>query len=157
MQIIKPKIVKRSYTQTINSSPDKVFPLLCPVREKDWVNGWDPELVITESGFAEKDSIFVTKHGDEQNYWIITRYDPVIYEIEMHIINPDITVGKLEIKLHKDEDEKTKADVSYTFTSLGPEGNKFITNYTEEKYINFMQTWEKEINHYLLTGKKLYN
>ena len=36
MNIIKPKNVKRSYNQTINSSPDKVFPLLCPVKEKDW-------------------------------------------------------------------------------------------------------------------------
>jgi hypothetical protein len=155
MNIIKPKSVRRSYTQTINSSPDKVFPLLCPVREKEWVQGWDPELVITESGFAEKDSIFVTKHGDEKSYWIITRYDPVNYEIEMHIINPDITVGKLEIKLHKDKDEKTKADVSYTYTSLSSEGNRFISNYTEEKYINFMRTWEEEINHYLLMGKKI--
>ena len=90
MNIIKPNSVKRTYTQSINSSPDKVFPLLCPVREKEWVQGWDPELIITKSGFAENDSIFVTKHGDEKNYWIITRYDPVNYEIEMHIVNPEI-------------------------------------------------------------------
>ena len=155
MNIIKPKNVKRSYNQTINSSPDKVFPLLCPVKEKDWVNGWDPELVITNSGFAEKDSIFVTKHGSENNYWIITRHDPVNYEIEMLIISPEITVGKLEIKLHKKEDDKTRADISYTYTSLSSEGDEFVKNYTEEKYVNFMKTWEEEINYYLLNGEKL--
>lgn len=155
MNIIKPNSVKRTYTQSINSSPDKVFPLLCPVREKEWVQGWDPELIITKSGFAENDSIFVTKHGDEKNYWIITRHDPVNYELEMLIINPEITVGKLEIKLHKDEDEKTKADVSYTYTSLSSEGDEFVKNYTEEKYVGFMETWEEEINHFLLTGAKI--
>ena len=155
MNIIKPKNVKRSYNQTINSSPDKVFPLLCPVKEKDWVNGWDPELVITNSGFAEKDSIFVTKHGSENNYWIITRHDPVNYEIEMLIISPEITVGKLEIKLHKKEDDKTRADISYTYTSLSSRGDEFVKNYTEEKYVDFMKTWEEEINYYLLKGKKL--
>ena len=155
MNIIKPKNVKRSYNQTINSSPDKVFPLLCPVKEKDWVNGWDPELVITNSGFAEKDSIFVTKHGSENNYWIITGHDPENYEIEMLIISPEITVGKLEIKLHKKEDDKTRADISYTYTSLSSEGDEFVKNYTEEKYINFMKTWEEEINYYLLNGEKL--
>ena len=155
MNIIKPKSVKRSYNQTINSSPDKVFPLLCPVKEKDWVNGWDPELVITNSGFAEKDSIFVTKHGSENNYWIITGHDPENYEIEMLIISPEITVGKLEIKLHKKEDNKTKADISYTYTSLSSRGDEFVKNYTEEKYVDFMKTWEEEINYYLLNGEKL--
>ena len=155
MEIVKPNSVKRSYTQTINSSPNKVFPLLCPVREKDWVHGWDPELVITNSGFAEKDSIFVTKHGSENNYWIITCHDPVNYVIEMLIISPEITVGKLEIKLHKKEDNKTKADISYTYTSLSSRGDEFVKNYTEEKYVDFMKTWEEEINYYLLKGKKL--
>ncbi|MFZ0454698.1 MAG: hypothetical protein WAM24_13215 [Ignavibacteriaceae bacterium] len=155
MQIIKPNSVKRSYTQTINSSPGKVFPLLCPVREKEWVYGWDPELVITESGFAEKDSVFITKHGDKKSYWIITGYEPANYEIEMHIITPGHTAGKLEIKLHDDKDGKNKADINYSFISLSPEGKEFVKNYTEEKYVSFMKNWEEEINHYLLTGEKI--
>ncbi len=155
MHIIKPNNVKRSYTQSINSTPDRVFPLLCPVREKEWVHGWDPELVITKSGFAEKDSIFVTKNGNENNYWIITGHDPLNYEVEMLIVNPGITVGKLEIKLHKIEDNKTKAFISYSYTSMSSKGDEFIKNYTEEKYISFMKSWEEDINHYLSTGEKI--
>ena len=155
MEIVKPNSVKRSYTQSINSSPDKVFPLLCPVREKEWVDGWDPELVITNSGIAEKDSIFITRNGEEKSFWIITTHDPLNYEIEMYIVSPGITIGKLEIKLHKDGDDKTKANISYSYTSLSSEGDEFVKNYTEEKYINFMKVWEEEMNHYLLTGKKI--
>lgn len=155
MNIIKPNSVKRSYTQSINSSPDKVFPLLCPVRESEWVNGWDPELVITKSGFAEKDAIFITKKENEKSYWVITRHDPVNYEIEMYIVTPGMTIGKLEIKLKKDGDTRTKADISYSFTSLSSKGDEFVKNYTKEKYVNFMKIWEKELNLYLLTGKKI--
>ena len=38
----------------------KVFPLLCPVREADWIDGWNPVLVLTQSGFAEQDCVFIT-------------------------------------------------------------------------------------------------
>ncbi len=155
MNIIKPNRITQTYTQSINASPDKVFPLLCPVREKEWVDGWDPELVITESGFAEKGSIFKTKNADEESLWIITKHDPVNYEIEMYIVNPGITVGKLEIKLHKDGNEKTKANIAYSYTSLSSSGDEFVNNYTEEKYADFMKTWEEEMNHYLLTGKMI--
>lgn len=153
MNIIKPNRVQRSYTQSINSSPDKVFPLLCPVREKDWVGGWNPELVITKSGFAEKDSIFITGNGVEKSYWVISKHDPVNYLIEMYIITPGITIGKLEIELLKNGDKKTLADISYSYTSMSPEGDEFLKNYTQEKFVNFMKTWEEEINHYLLTGQ----
>ena len=155
MNIIKPTRVKHTYTQSINSSPDKVFPLLCPVREIDWAVGWNPELIVTESGFAEKDCAFITKRKEEKDYWIITHHDPVKYEIEMYIVSPGTTVGKLEIKLDKDGDEKTKAVVTYSYTSLSSKGDEFVKNYTREKYLDFMKSWEDEINHYLLTGEMI--
>jgi hypothetical protein len=33
------KRVTRSYRQTINAAPEVVFPLLCPVRESEWLEG----------------------------------------------------------------------------------------------------------------------
>ena len=47
MNIVKPNRVTRSYTQSLISEPDQVYPLLCPVREAEWVNGWHPRLVVT--------------------------------------------------------------------------------------------------------------
>jgi hypothetical protein len=34
-----PNRVKHSYTQSINGTPEQVFPLLCPVGELDWAPG----------------------------------------------------------------------------------------------------------------------
>ena len=42
MNITKPKRVTRTYTQQLVAEPSAVFPLLCPVREADWIDGWDP-------------------------------------------------------------------------------------------------------------------
>ena len=53
MNIVKPHRVTRSYTQKLDASADQVYPLLCPVREAEWVNGWHPRLVISSSGLAE--------------------------------------------------------------------------------------------------------
>ncbi len=154
MKIIKPNRVKRTYIQTINSTPDKMFPLLCPVREVDWAVGWDPSLVITESGFVEKECTFITMKENKNSYWVVSHHNPVKFEVEMYNVTPETTIGKLEIKLNE-VDGKTKTTVSYSYTSLGSEGDKFINEFTEEKYIGFMKDWEDEMNHYLLTGKIL--
>ena len=36
------------------------FPLLCPVREREWLAGWNPTIVHTKSGVAEPGCGFVT-------------------------------------------------------------------------------------------------
>jgi hypothetical protein len=60
MKIVKPNRVTRTYTQNLVGAPIAVFPLLCPVREADWIDGWSPPLVVTNSGVAEPDCVFTT-------------------------------------------------------------------------------------------------
>ena len=63
MNITKPKRVTRTYTQQLVAEPSAVFPLLCPVREADWIDGWGSISVIAQSGVAERDCVFVTAAG----------------------------------------------------------------------------------------------
>ena len=35
----RPERITRKYRQTINAAPHVVFPLLCPVREAEWLDG----------------------------------------------------------------------------------------------------------------------
>src|SRR6185312_15911284 len=69
MKIIPAKRVSRTYTQQLIGSPASVFPLLCPVREADWIQGWDPLLVVSESGVAEPDCAFVTAALPSNALW----------------------------------------------------------------------------------------
>ena len=65
------------------------------------------------------------------------------------------TVGKLAISLTAQGKTETRAQISYEFTSLGPDGDAFLDEFTEEWYEKFMRGWETAINHYLVTGEQL--
>ena len=70
------KRVTRSYRQTIYVIPEKVFPLLCPVREADWLDGWQYNMIHSTSGLVEKGAVFSTPHHDKnETVWMVTNYD----------------------------------------------------------------------------------
>jgi hypothetical protein len=154
MKITKPKRASLSYTQHLVAEPSKVFPLLCPVLEADWIEGWDPISVITNSGVAEKDCVFVTSSSPNDAIWYITRHEPDNGFVEMLKITPLVTACKLSIQIQPTE-SGSDALVRYTHTSLGPEGDRFVDSFTEDFYRTFMQDWESRVNHYLLHGSAL--
>jgi hypothetical protein len=60
VKIAEPNRVARSYTQSLVGRPEAVFPLLCPVREADWIPGWDRSTDRRSSEEAVPDSALVT-------------------------------------------------------------------------------------------------
>ena len=154
MKIVKPIRVTRSYTQRLFADPSAVFPLLCPVREADWIDGWDPLLVVSRTGVAEPDCVFTTMADSVKAMWYITRHDPVAGCVEMLKIVPDVTACRLSIQLRA-ADGGCEADITYSHTSLGPEGDALVASFTEKFYHGFMADWEARLNHYLLHGTAL--
>ncbi|GAB4448747.1 MAG: hypothetical protein Fur0044_44390 [Anaerolineae bacterium] len=154
MKISSPTRVKHTYIQTLAAPPEAVFPLLCPVREAEWVEGWDPRLVISESGVAELDCIFIMPGQPHEAIWVVTRWEPQDYFIEFLKITPGVTVGRIDIQLRPGEAQQTLAEVSYAYTALSEAGERFIETFTVDHYIAFMQEWEAELNHFLTTGHK---
>lgn len=151
MQIVPPTRVRRTYTQRLVGPPDAVFPLLCPVREADWIEGWHPSLVVSQSGVAEPDCIFTTAAAPSDAIWYVTRHEPANAFVEMLKITPTVTACRLTIQLRAVVGA-SEADVTYAHTSLGPAGDAFVASFTEEYYVGFMQDWESRLNHYLLQG-----
>lgn len=154
MKIEKPNRVTRTYTQRLVAGPEAVLPLLCPVREADWIEGWDPVVVLSNSGVAEPDCVFVTHATPNDAVWFITRHEPDAGFVEMIKITPGVTACKLNIQLTATP-EGCDAVVTYAHTSLGPDGDAFVEGFTEEFYLGFMRDWEARINHYLATGTAL--
>lgn len=154
MNVHAPNRVTRTYTQRLVAAPSKVFPLLCPVREADWIDGWKPVLVLSESGRAEQDCVFVTDAKVHDSIWYITRHDPSRYFVEMVKITPLVTACKLTIRVRPAR-PGSEAEVTYMHTSLGPEGDAFISAFTAEYYVQFMREWESRLNHYLKHGTAL--
>lgn len=159
VKVKSPNRKKHSYAQHLNASPENVFPLLCPVMEVEWVPGWLPELVISNSGVCEQDCIFITPpempSEPESAIWIVTKYDPEKWALEMYKVAPGHTISKLEIRLEGHSGHGTTAYISYELTAIGAGGEKFMEEFTEQWYEGFMREWEKQMNHYLETGNKI--
>ena len=60
MNAFKGNRVVHEFTQTNPATPEKVFPLLCLVREDDWLPGWKYRLIYSDSGVAELGCVFTT-------------------------------------------------------------------------------------------------
>lgn len=151
MRISSPERVSHSYTQTLNAPADKIFPLLCPVMETKWVNGWNPVDVFTQSGHAERDCIFV---NPDNSVWVITGYQPENHYIEFIKFVPGVVVGRIEIQLSEKKSGESLADITYGYTAIGSKGKDFLRGFSGEYFVSFMQTWEAELNHFLKTGTK---
>jgi len=154
MKIVKPNRVTRTYTQRRVAGPAMVLPLLCPVREADWIDGWEPLLVVSHSGVAERDCVFVTAAESGDSIWYITRLEPEAGRVEMLKITPAMTACRLTIQVDAVAGG-SEATITYSHTSLGAAGDAFVASFTEDYYRQFMQDWEARMNHYLRHGSAL--
>ena len=155
MNIQPPIRAAHSYVQRLAATPARVFPLLCPVREADWIEGWNPLRVISASGVAEGDCVFATAAEPADAIWYITRHEPEAGFVEMLKITPGVTACRLTIQLRATP-TGCDATVTYLHTSLGtPAGDAFVAGFTAAHYEQFMRDWEGRLNHYLAHGMPL--
>lgn len=157
MKIKPPVRVRRTYVQRLEASPEEVFPLLCPVREAEWVQGWEPKTVYSASGVAEPGCIFLTPgdSGGADAVWVVLEHDPERRRVAMLKVTPGLTSTRLEIELEPDGDGGTAARVTYEPTALSRKGERAVAAFTDEYYRGFMERWERELNHFLAHGEKL--
>src|SRR5207248_4611923 len=83
MRIAKPNRATHTFRQKLCAPPARVFPLLCPVRETDWADGWLPDVVISSSGIAEGDCIFITPDKPGKAIWYVTHHEPQNWFIDV--------------------------------------------------------------------------
>lgn len=145
-----------SYKQINEGNIEAVFPLLCPVREKDWLDGWKYKMIHSKSGLIEKDCVFTTPYKKEKKtVWQVTQYCKENKIIEFLRVTPNENVVRINIKLTEKSENQTFVDIEYKHTALNEKQNNFIENKLNKGFNNAMIWWEKAINHYLKTGKML--
>jgi hypothetical protein len=87
----------RSHHFTVPAAPEQVFPLLCPVREYEWIAPWRCDLLHSASGVAEEDCVFRTTSPDgNTTIWVVSRYEPPA-RIEFTCFVADTYVLRLKI------------------------------------------------------------
>ena len=170
MNSFKSYRIAHEYSQTNSAPPEKVFPLLCPVREADWIPGWRYKLICSDSGVAELGCIFTTedptveseKYSSRSNArnanspettWICVDYDPAAFRIAYVWIKPARVATELRIQLTAADHGQTHSHIRFRYTGLSPEGNREVESYDRTWFEAKMRGWERAINHYLSTGK----
>ena len=153
----EPVRARFSCAQAIAAPPAEVFPLLCPVRERDWVPGWRIDWVISASGLAEPDCVFQTpgEGGEPPALWIITEHDPEARRVAMVKTVPDHTVTRLTIRVLPAGDDGSRLEITYRYTALSAAGEAFVWRLDEPWWREFTKGWETAMNHYLATGEKI--
>lgn len=161
MEVREPIRVSHDYTQSLIAPPATVFPLLCPVRECEWVPGWEPGLVVSATGVAESDAVFTTPEDAGEATWYITEHHPEEFWVEMLKIVPGHVATRLRIELEEADGRDrveldgrpreilTRARVRYTHTALSPEGEDEVRTWNEARWLGFMQGWESVLNAFL--------
>ena len=146
--------VTHSHTQRNVASPEKVFPLLCPVREAEWVPEWQYRMIYSQSGVAELGCVFATPNDDgAETIWQVTEYDPAAGRIAFAWVWPGMVAAQIRIALTADGADATTSEIRYTYTGLSPAGNDEVARYTGEWFGKKMNGWETAINYYLRTGR----
>ncbi|HUL75355.1 MAG TPA: hypothetical protein VLT86_19740 [Vicinamibacterales bacterium] len=148
--------IVRTYRQTINAAPDVVFPLLCPVREAEWLEGWRCTMIYSASGLAEDGAVFTTSgDGEPDTVWIMTRYDREAGLVDFTRVTPGSRTCLLRLAVSAMDDGRSHVDISYAHTSLTPAGDAYLETWTNEAFLEAMVFWERSMNHYLKTGARL--
>ena len=155
MNEFKAKKMTRRFEQHFLDTPEKVFPLLCPTREYEWIEPWKYELLRSDSGFAEANCVFKTSVLTDgvEDVWVISHYEP---GKRIDFVRFDgRRVMSYSIVLEAAADGTTTAHNTQVVTALNEEGNRMIDGEDDDTFASEMRVGEMLLNHFLTTGKKL--
>lgn len=150
-------------TLTLAGTPEEAFPLLCPVREYDWIPDWSCTMIHSTSGVAELGCVFTRERGET---WITTRYEPPS-RIDDTIVLPGLTVRTLSFELTATgtptgptttgptTGPTTTVSVRAAATALSPDGAADVLGWTADDQQQMWTLREAQANHLLRTGTLL--
>jgi hypothetical protein len=143
-----------SYETEISALPSVVFPLLCPVLEYDWIDGWSCEMIYTDSGVAEDLCVFKTSNpsfGEET--WVCTRYE--LNKAIRYTRFSDNKIVNLDIELFEMSNRKSRLVWTMSIISLNKSGNELIKDNNQEVTREIYKGINILLEHYITTGHKL--
>jgi hypothetical protein len=113
----------------IGFSREQVYPLLCPIREYDWIDGWQCELIASDSGFAEENCIFKTDlppFGKET--WYFLNY--ILNDSFIAIRYRSNSILRVDFSLIPEE-KGCRLHLDFILTATDDSGNEFVKNFPD--------------------------
>ncbi len=127
--------VTKEYCQTIYASPGEAFPLLCPVREAEWLDGWCYTMIHSQSGLVEEGAVFSTPcDGEADTVWVVTKHDRLNLRVEFARFTHQSRICVLKIGIRQRDESSSYVDIVYAYTGISPTGNQFIYELTDDVF-----------------------
>lgn len=153
MSVFEGKRVTVSAEMNLDASADQIWPQLCPVREYDWIEVWQCELLHSVSGYNELGCVFRTDFPTEggAEIWLTSRFD--INERIEFVRTNETRVIHFVVTLEPHE-AGTKLIWTQHVTALNEAGNVYVAE-KPKAFAAQMVTLEQMLGHYLKTGEML--
>jgi hypothetical protein len=137
---------ERTFTVHLDAAPGQVFPLFGPIGEREWAPGWNPRMIFPADGFSPaKGSVFTTSDEDGEETWVITGFDAQNGFVSYVAVLPGHVVTEIEVRVEKQGENKSIAEVTHRRTALSAAGNHFV-NALSENAARHAAHWEHAIN-----------
>lgn len=144
----------RDFQTLLNAAPEEIFPLLCPIREYDWIPYWRCELLYSRSGIAEAGCVFATDLDDQygRETWVVSCYEP---NRRIAFVRTGMLRSmRFGIDLFS-QDNGTLLQARQEITGLSAEGNALVANSSADDYRTQMEDLMAMLRHYLKTATML--
>lgn len=143
-----------SFEHEVDAAAATVFPLLCPVREREWVAGWQADLLYSTSGFIEQDCVFRVPKNGYQTLWSVAHYRPEQGELTFVIHHEDHYLEHLHIHARVIAASRCRLTWRRVFTALDPVGECFLNQYTRTQFDAAMQGLADQLSRHLADTPK---
>ena len=146
----------RLYVANIKHPASTIFPLICPTKEYDWLDGWECDLLYSRSGIAELDCVFRCRVLNQKldETWVIDVFEPN-EKVQFSIFMEGCVLRWCISLFEKADGTTTESTWHMTITAFNEKGHQFLTENSPVHFSSKMKIFEAMINHYLDTGKKL--
>lgn len=135
--------------QHVHALPEAIFPLLCPVREYDWIPEWDCRLIYTESGLAEPGCIFQTDRDADGGLdtWVVSHHEPH-HHIAFVRINA-LRVMQYDIRIEPADERSSRLRWTQVVTAINDRGDRHVSALQESDFTRTVSKLETLLNDYL--------
>ena len=141
-----------SHTQTFEMGQPiaRLFPLFSPEGERLWVPGWDYDNVMGTTELSE-DYVFLTKshdHAATDAIWLTKQYGPQDGFVQFYKVEPGEKIGVVTVQCTAQGAAKTSVAVTYKYLALSASGERFVAEFTESAYAEFIAEWQTLLQRY---------
>jgi len=143
--------INRVFETRLNSTPEKVFPRLCPLREYEWIPQWQCEMIHSKSGVAELGCVFSTDFNDGfgKEIWVVSHFEPDS-KIGFVRIGP-VRSTRYVIEL-RPQGDGSMISWRQEITSLNDQDLSSLAAISEKNFRTLMKTLNKMLDYYLQHG-----